>query len=111
MRQTGAVDGDRSVDDDILTGHGHDGLDERRKPARAEAVTEITALARQREDIARRWANEYAIVDARGAAERFDPPQPQWIARCEINSETGDERHSSEARQECERGDHDKDCW
>lgn len=64
MREAEAVDGDRSVDEDILTGDGNDGLDQRREPTRTEASTEIAPLVGELECCDRWRADEDAIADS-----------------------------------------------
>ena len=86
MSNADAVDGDVAIDDDMMAGGCHHGLDQRREPSWTQTVAEIAALARKLKSGARRRADEDPIADRDLARQRFDAPKAKWIAGCQIDA-------------------------
>lgn len=84
------IDSDMIGDFDILPGKSHDGLDQRRKPAIAQSPAKITAPSCLLERGRHRWADEDEISRLDRAMKGLDPPQPERLARRQVQTVTAE---------------------
>lgn len=87
-RQSAVIDNNLIGDLDMLTGQRRDGLDQRRDTASAKSATQVAAPTRFLE-YGRHWrAEEHEIADLDRTPKRLDAPEPERLARCQVQAIT-----------------------
>lgn len=96
-KQSAAIDNNVIGDLDMLTGQRRDGLDQRRDTASAKSATQVATLARFLE-CGRHWrAEEHEITDLDRTPKRLDAPEPEGLARRQVQAiaaDIGDRRQT-----------------
>lgn len=96
-RQSSAIDNNLIGNFDTLAGKCHDGFDQRRDTASTKPKAQIATLARFLECGRRRQADEDQIADLDRTPKRLDAPEPEGLARRQVQAiatDIGDRRQT-----------------